>query len=182
MGENDIPILRAVCKSMANGEPASRPSTEDDSAEVLEEPEIDGLATLPPLLPTLVLPIDYPMRRPPISNTVHATNDWLPGSAVTPMVKRLQDILGVDVEGSGVLWRTCSWTRSGEFLIDIGLLKDGVIRCVSLAPRILSLLKSLRIPRPAPALLVRRLGSPQLPQSKEGTSCRPLNKRSAHIE
>jgi len=118
---------------MANGEPESRPPTEDDSAEVLEEPAIDRLATLPSLLLTLVLPIEYPMRRPPILKTVHATNDWLPGSAVAPMVKRLQGLWGVDAEGSAALWTTCGWIRSGEFLMDIGLLKDGVIRCGFLA-------------------------------------------------
>ena len=144
---------------MANGEPASRPPTEDDSTEVLEEPAIDRLATLPSLLLTLVLPIEYPMRRPPILKTVHATNNWLPGSAVAPMVKRLQDLWGVGAEGSAALWRTCGWIRSGEFVIDIGLRKDGVVRCVSLAPCVLSLLKSLRIPHPAPALLVRRIAA-----------------------
>jgi len=65
MGEHDIEIHRAVCNSMANGEPASRPSTEDDSAEVLEGPAMAGLVTLLPLILTLVLPIEYPMRRPP---------------------------------------------------------------------------------------------------------------------
>jgi len=128
MGEHDIQINRAVYNPMANYESAIPPSDEDDSAEAPEEPAMDRLASLPPLLLTLVLPIEYPMRRPPILKTVIATNDWLPGSAVASMIKRLQEIW--DAEGSGVLWRTCDWIRSGEFLTDIGLRQDGVIRCV----------------------------------------------------
>jgi len=81
-----------------------------------------------------------------------ATSDWLPGSMVASMVKRLQDIWGVDAEGSDMLQRTCDWIRSELFLTDIGLLKDGVIWCATLRN---SLLKSLRIPHPAPDLLRR---------------------------
>ena len=129
MGEHDIQIYRAVHNPIANCESALPPSHESDSAEVPEGPATDRLESLPPLLLTLVLPIEYPMRRPPILKTVHATSDYLPGPAVASMVKRLQEIW--DAEGSGVLWRTCDWIRSGEFLTDIGLLQDGVIRCVS---------------------------------------------------
>ena len=131
MGERDIQIYRTVCSPMPNGELTIQPSNEDELAETLEEPAMDRLANLPPLLLTLVLPIEYPMRRPPILKTVHVPNDWLPGSAVASMVKRLQEIWNEDVEASGVLWRTCDWIRSGEFFTDIGLLQDGVIRCVS---------------------------------------------------
>jgi len=125
----DIPVemYRAVCNPMA--EPAIRPSIEDDSAEALEEPAMDQLESQPPLLLTLVLPIEYPMRRPPILKTVHATNDWLPSSTVAPMVKRLQGIWDVNAAGSGVLWGSCDWIQSGEFLTDTALLQDGVIRC-----------------------------------------------------
>lgn len=113
---------------MTDGEPTTRPSNEDDLAEAPEEATMARLANLPPLLLTLVLPIEYPMRRPPILKTVHTTNDWLPGSAVSSMVKHLQVIWDADVEASGVLWRTCDWIRSGEFFTDIGLLQDDIIR------------------------------------------------------
>jgi len=53
---------------------------------------MDRLANLPPLFLTLVLPIGYPMRRPPILKTVHATDGWPSGSVVAPMVKYLQEI------------------------------------------------------------------------------------------
>lgn len=129
MGEHDIQIYRVVYNPMANCESAILPSKEGDSAEVGEEPATDRLESLPPLLLTLILPIEYPTRRSPILQNVHATSDWLPGPAVASMVKRLEEIW--DAEGSGVLWRTCDWIRSGEFLTDIGLLQDGVIRCVS---------------------------------------------------
>ena len=89
IGEHDIQIYRTVCNLMANGEPIKPPPNEDDSAE---EPAMDRLANLPPFFLTLVLPIEYPMRRPPILRTVHATNDWLPGSAVVSVAKRLQEI------------------------------------------------------------------------------------------
>ena len=127
MGERDVQIYRTVCIPMTDGEPTIRPSNEDDLAEA-PTTTMDRLANLPPLLLTLVLPIEYPMRRPPVLKSVHATNDWLPGSAVAPMVKHLQEIWDEDSEASGVLWRTCDWIRSGEFLTDIGLLQDGVIR------------------------------------------------------
>jgi len=58
MGEYEIQVYRAARNPMAIGEPAIRPSTEDDSAEVLHTLAIDLLANIPPLLPTLVLPID----------------------------------------------------------------------------------------------------------------------------
>jgi len=162
MGEHDIQIYRAVCNPMANGEPAIRPSTEDDSAEVLEKPEMGRLANLPPLLLTLVLPIEYPMRRPPILKTVHATNDWLPGSMVAPMVRRLQEIWDIDAEGSGVLWRTCDWIRSGEFLTDIGLLQDGLIRCGFWKSCVLSSLRVSQNSSPSPGLASTTPCSPQL--------------------
>ena len=158
MGEHDIQIYRAVYNPIPNCESAIPPSNEGDLAEVPEGPAMDRLESLPPLLLTLVLPIEYPMRRPPILKTVHATSDWLPGPAIASMVKRLQEIW--DAEGSGVLWRTCDWIRSGEFLTDIGLLQDGVIRCVSWGnPAQLPHLQSFRIPHPAPVLLLRRLAA-----------------------
>jgi len=146
MGEYEIQIYRAVYYNpmMTNCEsesaipppPPSNEANEGDPAEVVpvpvsqDEPAmVDRLENLPPLLLTLTLPIEYPIRRSPILKNVHATSDWLPGAAVTSMVKRLEEIW--DAEGSGVLWRTCDWIRSGEFLKDIGLLQDGVIRCVS---------------------------------------------------
>jgi E3 ubiquitin-protein ligase RNF14 len=164
MGEYDIQIYRAVSSNpMANGEPTIPPANEDGLAEVPDEHAMDRFANLPPLLLTLVLPIEYPMRRPPILKTVHATSDWLPGPVIASTAKRLQEIWDGDAEGSGVLWRTCDWIRSGEFLTDTGLLQGGVIRCAplsfSVGPAQLPHQKSLRIPHPAPALLLRRLAA-----------------------
>ena len=139
MGEHEIQIYRAVHPTTTgeHGIPPSHEDEEDDSAGASagaalleEEIAMDRFANLPPLLLTLVLPIEYPIRRPPILKTVHATNDWLPGSAVASMVKRIQEIWDEETGGSGVLWRTCDWIRSGEFLTDISLLRGGVIRCV----------------------------------------------------
>jgi hypothetical protein len=155
MEEHDIQVYRAVyynpmmtdCESESANPPpppslSSNEANEDDSAEMVpvpvpdeqdEEPAmVDRLESLPPLLLTLILPIEYPLRRSPILKNVHATSDWLPGAAVTSMVKRLEEIWDAEGSGSGVLWRTCDWIRSGEFLKDIGLLQqDGVIRCAS---------------------------------------------------
>jgi len=147
---------------MANGEPAIRPLIEDDSAEVLEEPALDQLESLSPPLLTLVLPIEYPMRQPPILKTMRATNDWLPGSTVEPMVERLQDIWDVDVEGSGVLWRTCDWIQSGEFLTNVDLLQDGVIRCGFWQSCVLSSLEISRNSSSSPGLASTTPCSPQL--------------------
>ena len=59
-----------------------------------------------------------------------------------------------------MLWGTCDWIRSSEFLTDTGLLQDGVIGCGFFRnPVYVPHFQSLRIPHLAPALLLRRLAA-----------------------
>jgi E3 ubiquitin-protein ligase RNF14 len=90
------------------------------------------LSNLPPLLITLLLPPTYPLRVSPLLIHFHSTNSYLRAEDVETIHKKLMDIWEEDLDaGTGTLWRTCEWLRSGTFLEDIGLAEPlRPIRCV----------------------------------------------------
>jgi len=95
-----------------------------------------SLATLPPLLLDVLLPATYPYS-PPVIQSLHATQSWL------PMCLTLQRrLLELWQDGEGVLYSWIEWIRSGEFLEALDMCsevngEEGVRICHS-APHVLA--------------------------------------------
>jgi E3 ubiquitin-protein ligase RNF14 len=76
-----------------------------------------ALTHLPPLIITLVLPLEYPLREIPMIRHIHSTYGWLVPEKFEEFRHMLTDIWKEDLaSNSGTLWRTCEWIRSGSFL------------------------------------------------------------------
>ncbi|KZT74831.1 hypothetical protein DAEQUDRAFT_700902 [Daedalea quercina L-15889] len=94
------------------------------------------LTTLPPLLLDVLLPATYPYS-PPVIQTLHATNSWLPSC-----LKLQRMLLEMWQDGEGLLYNWIELIRSGEFLETLGMCSDvngeEVIRIYHSAPHLLT--------------------------------------------
>jgi RWD domain len=83
-----------------------------------------SLSTLPPLLFTLIIPVDYPIHRPPIIVSLHARYSWVPRMRLNMLEKSLLSIWKTEQmgqgEGRGVLYDWIETIRSAEFLDHLG--------------------------------------------------------------
>ncbi|KAK4688333.1 E3 ubiquitin-protein ligase RNF14, partial [Tremellales sp. Uapishka_1] len=96
------------------------------------------LSHLPSLTLRLHLPSLYPIAAPPRVVSLRAplgtssSCDWLS----KPTLKAIKDRIGelwaeeaaLGGEGAGVIWRFWEWLEHGDFLVDLGIYKNGVVR------------------------------------------------------
>ena len=78
-----------------------------------------SLTTLPPITLSLILPLDYPLHRPPIVSALHATYGWLPAEKLKLLERSLLSIWEVEREQSGgegrtILYDWVEMVRSAE--------------------------------------------------------------------
>jgi E3 ubiquitin-protein ligase RNF14 len=97
------------------------------------------LSHLPPIKVEIRIPPLYPIHEPPEIIRLEATvgseaDQWLDKPYRVEIEHRLENMWSEDKElageGSGVIWRWWEWIGSGECLLDLGLLKDDVLRYV----------------------------------------------------
>ena len=95
-----------------------------ESAGPYESSKALSLRSLPPLLLTLTLPQDYPLRRPPRLLGIHATSSWLPH-----IVRVQEELLTMWQAPDTVLCEWVEWIHGADFLSSLGFLEaDGAIR------------------------------------------------------
>lgn len=78
-----------------------------------------SLTTLPPITLSLNLPLDYPLRRPPVICRLHATYGWLPAEKLQTLEKALLSIWEAEREqcngeGRAILYDWVEMVRSAE--------------------------------------------------------------------
>lgn len=122
------PTTADLAPSFAATTPASSSSTSS-----LE------LSHLPPLKVRLALSPTYPLNCPPRVISIRAplpasSGAWLSKRVLAHMQDRLVRMWAEDKElageGAAVVWRWWEWVGSGDFLQEIGMLQDGVLRWV----------------------------------------------------
>ena len=78
-----------------------------------------SLTTLPPITVSLTLPLDYPLRRPPVISRLHATYGWLSAEKLQTLEKALLNVWEAEREqGSGegraILYDWVEMVRSAD--------------------------------------------------------------------
>lgn len=89
-----------------------------------------SLATLPPVTLSLVLPPDYPLRRPPIISRLHAAYGWLPAEKLKLLERSLLNVWEAEREqgggeGRAILYDWIELVRMAEpCLGTLGMVED----------------------------------------------------------
>lgn len=83
-----------------------------------------SLATLPPITLSINLPLDYPLRRPPVISGLDVTYGWLPAENLKLLEKTLLRVWEVeqeqgDGEGRAILYDWVEMVRSAELCLGI---------------------------------------------------------------
>ncbi|KAL0950896.1 hypothetical protein HGRIS_007655 [Hohenbuehelia grisea] len=113
-------------------------------------PQCLTLATLPPLLLHIALPVNYPLEVPPNILSIHATHSWLPRLGLRSALIRLWSL------GQPVLYDWIELIRTGAFLNDIKVIE--LIRTGAFLNDIkVTSSNHIRIPHPMPHLLAALL-------------------------
>lgn len=95
------------------------------------------LSHLPPLKVRLALPSTYPLEQPPKIISIRAplpasTGAWLSKRTLAQVQDKISQMWTDDKEmtgeGSAVVWKWWEWIGSGEFLVDLGMMKNGVLQ------------------------------------------------------
>ena len=95
-----------------------------------------SLTTLPPITLSLTLPLDYPLRRPPVISGLHARYGWLPTEKLEKLERTLLSAWEVEQEqGSGegraILYDWVEMVRSAEpCLGTLGMMTSGNVLSV----------------------------------------------------
>lgn len=96
-----------------------------------------SLTTLPPIILSLTLPLDYPLRRPPVISGLHATYGWLPAEKLRLLERSLLNVWEVEQEQSGgegraVLYDWIEMVRSAEPCLGmLGMVTNENVQCVA---------------------------------------------------
>ena len=95
-----------------------------------------SLTTLPPITLSLTLPLDYPLRRPPVISRLHAMYGWLPPEKLQTLEKTLLSVWEVERgqgsgEGRAILYDWVEMVRSAESCLGfLGLITSGDVLSV----------------------------------------------------
>jgi len=78
-----------------------------------------SLTTLPPVILSITLPLDYPHRRPPVISGLHATYGWIPAEKLKLLERTLLSVWEVEREQGGgegrtILYDWVEMVRSAE--------------------------------------------------------------------
>jgi len=96
-----------------------------------------SLTTLPPIILSLTLPLDYPLRRPPVISGLDATYDWLPAEKLKLLERSLLSVWEVEQEqgggeGRAILYDWIEVVRSAEPCLGIlGMVTNENVLCVT---------------------------------------------------
>ena len=95
-----------------------------------------SLTTLPPIILSLTLPLDYPLYRPPVILGLHATHGWLPAEKLRLLERSLLSIWEVEQEqggeGRAILYDWIEMVRSAEpCLRMLGMVTNEDVLCVT---------------------------------------------------
>jgi E3 ubiquitin-protein ligase RNF14 len=103
-------------------------------------PSTLAIEYLPPLIVSVELPASYPVFELPKVTSIIAAFDaagetqgsWLSRAALETVIGKLKGLWEEEKEiageGQGVLWRWWEWVGTGEFLTELGFIKDGQLR------------------------------------------------------
>ena len=92
-----------------------------------------SLTTLPPVTLSLTLPLDYPLRRPPIISGLHETYGWLPTEKLKLLEGPLLGVWEAEREKSGgegrtILYDWIETVRSAEACLGmLGMVINGKV-------------------------------------------------------
>jgi E3 ubiquitin-protein ligase RNF14 len=84
-----------------------------------------SLSSLPPVLLEIVLPPAYPLCAAPEIVSFHVSGSWIPLGG-----RLLEKLLGIWQPGEVILYAWIEGIRGGDFLDAMGIIRDGVPRCV----------------------------------------------------
>lgn len=89
----------------------------DEQAQ--QDPYPLSVTTLPPVTLSLILPVDYPLHRPPVISELHATYGWLPTDKLKLLERSLLAVWEGEREqgggeGRAVLYDWIEMVRSAE--------------------------------------------------------------------
>jgi len=84
-----------------------------------------SLSSLPPVLLEIVLPPAYPLRAAPEIISFHVSGSWIPLSG-----RLLEQLRGMWQPGETTLYAWVEGIQGANFLDSMGIIRDGVIRCV----------------------------------------------------
>jgi hypothetical protein len=96
-----------------------------------------SLTTLPPIILSLTLPLDYPLRRPPAISGLHATYGWLPEEKLKLLERSLLGVWEVEQEqgggdGRAILYDWIELVRSAEPSLGVlGMVTNENVLCVA---------------------------------------------------
>jgi hypothetical protein len=97
--------------------------SQEDSPRVVDYnlQSLLSLTTLPPIILTVTLPLDYPLDRPPIIFGLHSSYGWLPAEKLKLLERTLVRVWEVererDGEGRAILYDWVETVRSGEICL-----------------------------------------------------------------
>lgn len=84
-----------------------------------------SLSSLPPVLLEIVLPPAYPLRAAPEIISFHVSGSWIPRSG-----RLLEKLQGMWQPGEVTLYSWIEGIQGADFLDSMGIIRDGVLRCV----------------------------------------------------
>jgi len=84
-----------------------------------------SLSSLPPVLLEIILPPAYPLRAAPEIVSFHVSGSWIPRSG-----RLLEKLMGMWQPGEVTLYAWVEGIQGAEFLDSMGIMRDGVLRCV----------------------------------------------------
>lgn len=84
-----------------------------------------SLSSLPPILLEIVLPPAYPLRAAPEIISLHVSGSW-----ISPSGRLLEKLKGMWQPGEVILYAWVEGIQCADFLDSMGIIRDGVIRCV----------------------------------------------------
>jgi len=124
-----------------------------------------SLTTLPPVTLSLTLPLDYPLRRPPVISRLHAAYGWLPAEKLQTLEKALLSVWEAEREqsngeGRAILYDWVEMVRLAEpCLGTLGMMTGGELLSVLLLDFGHAGSHPHRIKHATPTLLAERLTS-----------------------
>lgn len=84
-----------------------------------------SLSSLPPVLLDIVLPPAYPLCAAPEIVSFHVSGSWIPLGGFLS-----EKLLGIWQPGEVILYAWIERIQGGDFLDAMGIMRDGVLRCV----------------------------------------------------
>ena len=112
--------------------PSNEGALPEDPHRVDSDPQSPlSLTTLPPITLSLTLPVDYPLRRPPVISGLRAAYGWLPAEKLKLLERTLLSVWEVEREqgggeGRAILYDWVEMIRTAEACLGtLGMITNG---------------------------------------------------------